>query len=469
MLPWTILSFPAPSQERVAERSRSRTPPNEAPSRLAGPRSSLALTRSTLGLTLGLAQLEPVDLSLYEATAPSLGTRASFRHIIFAMLVCLGLALLCSRLAALAHKVVLQESTGRTPAENRALRRLRGATRRLGGRWITDPPLRLPGLLPPQSEDESYSDSAEEAQSLLVPCAILRPGYTTEAVDIVVPIPATPGELTDVLQAIRQPEAAADFPQLIPALPQPGVGVATFVAYPDWPVAGVLICFDTTAIDGRLFVAKVPPYVCGRDLVQFAGLLPNLEYVALYNVDQEPTGRRGHQNAYCLVHGATANLCTDCGRHPTRYRDYIASATGAGVALCGVRCTTALAVCHPPDTGPSPAWHGALLDCKPLLESWTEIIVPGGYVPQRRIFDSLAVHVPAEWCLRLDRRGEAPGVVCPYRFQCLCCECCLLSPEQAVTRQACRLGRRPLLFLGEPTDPVGTRSPTTVLMVPSKK
>ena len=37
----------------------------------------------------------------------------------------------------------------------------------------------------------------------------------------------------------------------------------------------------------------------------------------------------GYQNAYCLVHGATANLCTDCGRHPNRYRDYITDATGA--------------------------------------------------------------------------------------------------------------------------------------------
>ena len=116
--------------------------------------------------------------------------------------------------------------------------------------------------MPPQSEDESMSDSTEEAPSLLVPCALLCPGYTTEAVDIVVPIPATPGELVDVLQATRQPEATDCFPQLIPALPQPGVGVATFVAYPDWPFAGVLICFDTTAIDGRLFAAKVPHYAC---------------------------------------------------------------------------------------------------------------------------------------------------------------------------------------------------------------
>ena len=28
-----------------------------------------------------------------------------------------------------------------------------------------------------------------------------------------------------------------------------------------------------------------------------------------------------------------------------------------------------------------------------------------------------------------------------------------------MTRQACRLGRRPLLFLGEPTDPCGDQEP----------
>ena len=341
----------APSQERAAERSRSRTPPTAARSRPTGPEagSSLALSRSVLGLALGLAQLEPVDgalLSLRAATVPTFCPWTLLRHTVLAVFVCLCLAPLFSRLAALAHKV-LQEPTGRTPAENRALRRVRGATRRLGGRWITDPPLRLPGLIPPQSEDESMSDSAEEARSLLVPCAILCPGHTTEAVDVVVPIPATPGELVDVLQATRQPETADCFPQLIPALPQPGVGVATFVAYPDWPFAEVLICFDTTAIDGRLFAAKAPRYVCGRDLIQLAGLLPNLDYVILYNVDQEPIEGRpvhlfpgalvtvlhpdcpwpaqfdlgellqsrlawgsavslpttGHQNAHCLVHG----------------------------------------------------------------------------------------------------------------------------------------------------------------------
>ena len=79
--------------------------------------------------------------------------------------------------------------------------------------------------------------------------------------------------------------------------------------------------------------------------------------------------------------------------------------------LHGVWCATTLAVCHPPDTDLPPAWHGALLDCRPLLASWKELIVPGGFVPQRQLFDSLAAHVPAGWCLRLDRRGEAPGVV----------------------------------------------------------
>eukprot|EP00439_Symbiodinium_sp_Y106_P003709 s12152_g1.t1 len=150
---------------------------------------------------------------------------------------------------------VLQEPKGRTPDENRGLRRLRSVTRRFGGRWITDPPLRLPGLLPPQSEDESDSDSTAAAQVLRVPCAILRPGYTAETFDVIIQIPATPGELSEVLQTLRHPEIVADFPQLVPTLPQPRVGVATFVAYPDWPITDVLICLDPTAIDGRLFAA----------------------------------------------------------------------------------------------------------------------------------------------------------------------------------------------------------------------
>ena len=465
---------PEPPPVQGSERSRSRTPPNRVPARTADPAagSSSALARSALGLTLGLAQLDPAEGIIppyHEVAALSFGTQISPWHISVAILVCLGLLFLCGRLAAITHKV-LQEPKGRTPDERRDLRRLRGVTRRFGGRWITDPPLRLPGLLPPQSEDESDSDSTAAAQDLRVPCAILRPRYTAETFDVIIQIPATPGELSEALQTLRHPETVADFPQLVPTLPQPRVGVATFVAYPDWPVTDVLICLDTTAIDGRLFAAKVPPCVCGRDLVQFAGLLPNLEYVVLYNVDQEPIADRpvrlfpgalvtflhptcpwpaqfdlgellrsrlawgpevslpavGHQNAYCLVHGGTANLCTDCGQHPARYRDYIVDATGADphrmrlfvanpvpadVALCGVWCATTLAVCHPPALHPQLAWHGALLDCRPLLESWQEIIVPGGYVPQRQLFGSLAAYVPAGWCLRLDHREAAPGVV----------------------------------------------------------
>ena len=481
------------SPSRVPERSRTRSPRsnrNSAPSRPATPGSGSALAASFLGVTLGLSQPGAAEGSLNTPARPTTGLPdmiGMFQVVLqYGVIVCVafvvlwrmqrGLCHVFARALAtsgighqVAHKL-LTEPAGRTHIETRMLQRLRAATRRLGGRWITDPPLHLQGLMPLQPADEGPSDFDADEEFQTVPCIILCPEYTAELADIRIPLPATVDEVTDALHTARQSARAADFPRLVPVLPQPSHGLAAFIAYPAWHFNDVLVCIDTAAIDGRLFATRSPAYVCKSDLIRLAGLLPGLDYEVFYNVDQELLGDRPvhlfpgvlitflhmgsiwpaqydlvtllqsylawgdviappiprYADAHCLVHDEVATLCVGAGHHPVRYRDTIAYATGVDPSrmrlfaaaphpgdstLQGVPCGTVLAVGLPPMHNPDSVWHYALLDCRPLLASWRTLCVSNGYVLQRLLFAGLAKHVPLDWELRLDGQRETSGVL----------------------------------------------------------
>ena len=471
---------------QMPARARSRSPrPDQRPlsSRQAIQGSGNALTSSLLGVALGLTQPRPAEGYL-QVPHNHGGYLSGFLDA--AGLTAAGVLAVCVLAVVFWHICastcrhfdpcrtiqckLLAEPVGRNYMENRTLNRLRDATRRLDGRWITDPPLGLPGALHLQLGADDTSDLEGDDDVCTVSCVILCPEYTAEAIDVRLPIPATVDEVSLALRAARQPAARTRFPQLVPALPQPFLGIASFVAYPAWDFEGVLVCLDTTAIDGRLFATKMPARVCKSDLVYAAGLLPCLDYDVLYNVDQEPiqdglvhlfpgalvtflhvgclwpaphdlsellqsrlawgeaTGlpASSYANAYCLVHETTATLCVDTGHHPARYRDNIAFATGADPsrmrlfaatpappdsAIQGVPCTTVLAVGHPPERDPHTIWHYALLDCRPLLASWRAICVQAGSMPQNLLFDSLAGLAPPGRELRVDGHPERHGVL----------------------------------------------------------
>ena len=217
---------------------------------------------------------------------------------------------------------------------------------------------------------------------MYVSCAILSLNYVPEQFGVVLPIPATPHEVVTAIQEVRSQETAAHFPQLLSVLPQPTLGMATFVAQPSWPGGPCQICIDTTVIDGRIFVAAAPEYACKYDLLSLSGLLTNLDYDVFYNVDQEPiNGQLVHLfpgalvtiihagallpaqhdlaemlqsrlawgtsvrlpqldlvDARCLLFGNEAHLCVDAMRAPQRYRDVIASTTWRGSTDHAIVC-----------------------------------------------------------------------------------------------------------------------------------
>ena len=465
------------SPSRTPERARTRSPRpsrSSAPSRPVTPGSGSALAASFLGIAL--SQPGPAEGSLHSSVRPTAGlpdTLASIQvALLYGAIVCVAVVILWRMHRGMRHAFatpgightvtckLLTEPVGRTHIEARTLHRLRDATRRLGGRWITDPPLHLPGLMPLQPADEDLSDSDDGEDVQTVSCIILCPEYTAELVDIRIPLPSTVVEATAALNKYGQ--AACQSCWLPETSPCPA---------PAWHSNDVLVCIDTVAIDGRLFAARLPAYVCKSDLVRFAGLLPGLDYEVFYNVDQEPLGDRPvhmfpgalvtflhpgslwpaqydlaallqsrlawgdaaipptprYANAYCLVHNEVATLCVDAGHHPVRYRDNIAFATGADPSrmrlfaaapppddsgLQGVPCATVLAVGLPPMRDPDSVWHYALLDCRPLLASWRTLCVPNGYVLQRLSFRrSCEACPPLGWELCLDGRRETSGVL----------------------------------------------------------
>ncbi|CAE7217225.1 RASAL1 [Symbiodinium sp. CCMP2592] len=183
---------------------------------------------------------------------------------------------------------LLAEPACRNRAERRNLRRVRHATRFLGGHWITDFPFRHPGFDPTLLDDWNTSDSEPEAELTTVPCAILRVEYTPEHLIVAVPVPTTQEEAIEAIQAVRQHDSGLDFPNLLSVLPQPALGVAVFAALPPWASGADIVCLDTTKIDGRLFLAQVPQYCSKHGLIRSAGLLPGLDYEVLFGVDQVP-------------------------------------------------------------------------------------------------------------------------------------------------------------------------------------
>ena len=299
-IPVTYQRTPSPVPAR--DRSRSPRPDQRStPSRQTMQGSGNALASSLLGVALGLTQPRPAEGSL-QAPHTYGGYPCGFFET--ASLAVLGVIAVCVLVVVLWHTCtvtcrasdpyhfvqckLLEEPVGRNYTETRALHRLRDATRRLGCRWITDPPFRLPGAIPLQLDDDEASDPEDDEDVCIVSCVVLCPAYAAEAIDIHLPIPATIDEVSIALRAARQPSAHARFPKLVPVLPQPSLGIASFAAYPAWHSEGVVICLDTTALDGRLFAIRMPVYACGSDLIRAAGLLPCLDYEVFYNVDQEP-------------------------------------------------------------------------------------------------------------------------------------------------------------------------------------
>ncbi|OLP76647.1 hypothetical protein AK812_SmicGene43391 [Symbiodinium microadriaticum] len=353
------------------------------------------------------------------------------------------------RLSCLSCVVVaklLSEPQARDTAGLYVLAGLRLVARRLGPPWRY-----LSGPSAVHFADDSDPETEgvdEDAPVRWVHFMVLAVGFTPELITVALRFPATLDETLQNVTGSRAPGRVRAFPCLIAASPQPLSGLGVLVALPSWSFdtfsPRVMVCIDTTAIDGRIFAAITPAHVMCRQLQLIADLPPNLcvsifvglaveplpgeawchlcsgDTISFYPEEQArlpplslshlllrvagwrhtpdlPHARSDH--TYCLVSVDGSILHFANPRRPTAYRDHIAAAIGTRVerlhlfpavplvsdaVIDGIQCRTVLAVCEF-DSPPPPLTFGVILDLRALLLGWCLLRAVSGHIRCREV------------------------------------------------------------------------------------
>ena len=282
----------------------------------------------------------------------------------------------------------------------------------------------------------------EPERLVQVHCVILKASHVPERVQISIVIPATPDEADVAVQAARSVASRRLYPALLPVSPQPVLGNAVYVAGPGW--CGVLdeCCFDTSAVDGRLFALRIPDYISRHELISRAHFREDIEVAVLVGIDQTPLQDEiavhvfpgelitfipagteidvryslgqllqsqltwsdwplipdgSSRNRYCLVLEDETFLHFANPCRPTRYRDDIAATVGlpvssiqlqaaqpqrSDVELSGYPCCTIIAVSDKRVAPPDATHFHCLIDCRPLRGEWQSLLVRQGQALQ---------------------------------------------------------------------------------------
>ncbi|CAE7816687.1 unnamed protein product [Symbiodinium necroappetens] len=222
---------------------------------------------------------------------------------------------------------LIEEPTGHNSQAQNRIDTLRSLASALGGPWLPRPFWRA-GMLPPEDMVPEDSDEDLEPQICSIHCVVLKHTYCPESLTVDIPLPATQDELRLAVQHARTLQARERFPVLSPVLSQRGEGTAIFTARPVWGPGYCSVCLDTSAIDGRIFMAYTLEYASRAELIRIAHLPTNVVW--------------GFDSIFPLsvVAGAYCLACRD-GCHL-----FLADLwpQPMDVSLDGVPCVTALAV-----------------------------------------------------------------------------------------------------------------------------
>ncbi|CAE7863811.1 unnamed protein product, partial [Symbiodinium sp. KB8] len=153
--------------------------------------------------------------------------------------------------------------------------------------WRYIPPDDAERILEAPSEADSEVVSDVQSQCNLH-FAIAKPGYWLERISVTTFLPATIDEVIDLVQAARAEEYFQFFPFLRAVHPQPCPGSGFLLACPIWQPDALLICLDTSLIDGRIFAAESPPYISRHQLIALADLPGGLDLHVHVALDSEP-------------------------------------------------------------------------------------------------------------------------------------------------------------------------------------
>ena len=157
------------------------------------------------------------------------------------------------------------------------------AASRLGLPW----PLLAPGhgSLSIQDAAPEDQDSIENPSQVEATFLILAPEYSHDSVTIPVAIPQTVSATLAQIEVCRSGLSRQLFPTLYSVHPQPDVRWGLVVAAPLWLATRVIICLDLTLIDGRIFATVAPPDLDKHILLNMAGLSGGVN-VEVYVADQ---------------------------------------------------------------------------------------------------------------------------------------------------------------------------------------
>ena len=267
---------------------------------------------------------------------------------------------------------LLNEPNPQRGPDRTALAVLRALAPHFGQAWRYIPPDDAERILEAPSEADSEVVSDVQSQCNLH-FAIAKPGYWLERISVTTFLPATIDEVIDLVQAARAEEYFQFFPFLRAVHPQPCPGSGFLLACPIWQPDALLICLDTSLIDGRIFAAESPPYISRHQLIALADLPGGLDLHVHVALDSEPldndlqlhvaAGMRicfvpigehfqyapplgqallepsswndsdtvpypGQRDAYCLVGARDTVLCLQESLSPMTYRQHIARCVG---------------------------------------------------------------------------------------------------------------------------------------------
>ena len=187
-----------------------------------------------------------------------------------------------------ANHRLLQEPSGDTASSQAHLDALRSLVPVLGGPWLPRLPYDLGHLVEPDVDDQEAPATGIREEVCRVQCLVLTFDFAPRVLSVEIPLPATPEELVQALQLCRPAMHQAHLPSLLPVLPQPQLGMATFVTAPHWHAWGHGACLDSTSIDNRIFVAFLPEYVDAEQLVHIADLPRNAGITVWTGPDLQP-------------------------------------------------------------------------------------------------------------------------------------------------------------------------------------
>ncbi|CAE7884795.1 unnamed protein product [Symbiodinium microadriaticum] len=393
-------------------------------------------------------------------------------------------------------KVLVQ---GETTLESllRVLARLRRVTGELGQPWRYAP---APNAI--VLDDDDTSSEGEQGLLVQVQClrvCIVAPGFAWDQFQVYLQTPATVEEAVQCVQPCRVEGLAELFPKIVPVRPQPYCAQFFFIALPSWPVVEVTtkiaVCFDTSAIDGRVFATFVPAYVSRHqppgfeyritigsansdiahtsachvaegELVCFQ--LLDVEQVPLPTMEQELVMGEGRSaggpilcqpdsDAYLLVDGRDNILhLADFGR-PTRYREQIAACVGirlrdlrlfpsqprsVDAALEGIPCRTTIAV-GDANRYTSADTFEVIVDARAVLLGWFTVTAVACRVSCTCILQTLIPEVSPRLLLSL---ADVPTGTDTLE----------VVPGQILVVRADQAGLAGIHF-AEPTEPLGER------------